>query len=320
VYRWSTDQVDVQDRFDYWREVRAKGLFGITAELELERRQHFSGEFSLRKIDTAGLIELRASPYRAERSAADIANVPGDSLCIYQQLGSGGRFGVRGIDDFTVHPGRFATSYSDLPYSTVPLGAEGFHLRILKLPVANIASPKAGLQDLFPKPFADHPSLAPLLEACFADLTELDGDAETALTAPLVQALAQLALIERGVVRPGSHAALEAFRVARLSLARRLIAHHVTQAEVSPAFVAELLGISIRHLHVLFEATGASFSQTVTAGRVAQSCRLLIEAPARSISQVAFASGFDSLATFYRAFHAAVAMSPGDFRQRAGRT
>jgi AraC-like DNA-binding protein len=62
----------------------------------------------------------------------------------------------------------------------------------------------------------------------------------------------------------------------------------------------------------LFEATGASFSQTVTAGRIEPSCRLLIEAPARTISQIAFASGFDSLATFYRAFHAVEGMSPGD--------
>jgi hypothetical protein len=45
----------------------------VTAELDPERRQHFFGEFSLRKIDTAGLIELRASPYKVERSASDIA-------------------------------------------------------------------------------------------------------------------------------------------------------------------------------------------------------------------------------------------------------
>jgi AraC-like DNA-binding protein len=320
VHRWSTDQVDPKDRFDYWREVRARGLFGVTAELEPERRPHFCGEFSLRKIDTAGLIELRASPYQVERGARDIANAPGDSLCIYQQLGAGGRFGVSGTDDFTMHQGRFATSYSDLPYRTVPIGAEGFHLRILKVPVAGIVWPKTGLHDLVPKPFGDHPSLAPLLESCFADLTEVDGDADTTMAAPLVQALAQLALIERGAASPASHTAMQAFRVGRLSLARRLIARHVSRAEVSPAFVADLLGISVRHLHVLFESTGASFSQTVTARRIERSCRLLVEAPERTISQIAFASGFDSLATYYRAFHAGLGMSPGDFRQRARRT
>ena len=49
-YRWSTDQVAPKERFDYWREVRAKGLFGATAELEREQRPQFFGEFALRKV------------------------------------------------------------------------------------------------------------------------------------------------------------------------------------------------------------------------------------------------------------------------------
>jgi AraC-like DNA-binding protein len=314
VYRWSTDQVDPQDRFDYWREVRAKGLFGVTAELDPERRQHFFGEFSLRKIDIAGLIELRASPYKVERSASDIANAPGDSLCIYQQLGGGGWFGVSAVDDFTVRQGSFATSYSDLPYHTVPIAGDGFHLRILKVPVAGISAPKAGLHDLVPKPFGDHASLAPLLQSCFSDLTEAAGDSETAPTAALVQALAQLTLIERGIIRPAGRLAQHALRVGRLSLARRLIVRHIARAQLSPGFVADMLGISVRHMHVLFEATNMSFSQTVTALRVEQSCRLLRQAPHLTVAQIALACGFDSLATFYRAFRAAAGITPGDFR------
>ena len=153
MYKWSTDQVEPKHRFDHWREVRARGLFGVTAELEPERRPQFSGEFS-------------------------------------------------------------------------------------------------------------------------------DGR------------------------NPVGH----------LSLARRLITRHLSNAALSPAFVAELLGISVRHLYALFEATGTSFAQTVTAQRIGESRRLLKEAPERSISQIAFASGFESLATFYRAFQAAHGASPGDFR------
>ena len=138
MYKWSTDQVDPKDRFDYWREIRARGLFGVTAELEPEQRPQFFGEFSLRKFDGAGLIELRASPYRVERSTADIADAPGGSLCIYQQLGGGGWFGVNGSGDFTIQHGKFATSHSDLPYNTAPLAADGFHLRILKIPAADL--------------------------------------------------------------------------------------------------------------------------------------------------------------------------------------
>jgi AraC-like DNA-binding protein len=304
-----------KNRFDYWREVRAKGLFGATAELEREQRPQFFGEFALRKIGSAGFVELRASPYHIERSAADIANSPGDSLCIYQQLGGGGWFRVKGSDDFSVTNGDFATSYSDLPYHTVPLDARGYDLRILKVPVADIALPKTGLHDLAPKPFGNLAFLPPLLESCFSDLTEIGDGSDPLAAKALVRTMTQLTLVERGVVSPNSRIAQYAVRAGRLSLARRLIARDLAHPQLSPAFVATLLGISVRHLHVLFEQASMSFSHTVTALRIERSRRLLREAPTMTIAAIASASGFDSLATVYRVFRAVEGITPGDFRE-----
>ena len=314
-YSWSTEQVAPKDRFDYWREVRAKGLFGATAELEREQRPQFVGEFGLRKIGSAGFVELRASPYHIERSATDIANSPGDSLCIYQQLGGGGWFRVNGTDDFTVTTGGFATSYSDLPYHTVPLDARGYDLRILKVPMADLALPKNGLHDLTPKPFGNLAFLTPLLESCFSDLTETGNGSDSLAARALVQTLTRLTLVERGIVSPNSRIAQYAVRAGRLSLARRLMASHLAQPQMSPAFVATLLGISVRHLHVLFEEASMSFSHTVTALRIERSRRLLREAPTMTVAAIAYASGFDSLATFYRVFRAVEGITPGDFRE-----
>ena len=267
-FTWSTDQVAPKDRFDYWREVRAKGLFGVTTELDREQRPQFFGEFALRKIGSAGFVKLRASSYHVERSMNDIANAPSDSLCIYQQLGGGGRFRVRDNNEFTVANGSFATSYSDLPYHTVPVDAGGFDLRILKVPVADITLPKTGLHDLAARPFGDLAYVSPLLESCFADLTEAGDDVDPVAAKAMVETLTRLTLVERGLVRPSSRVAQYAVRAGRLSLARRLIARHLAQPELSPAFVAGLLGISVRHLHVLFEEASMSFSHTVTALRL----------------------------------------------------
>jgi AraC-like DNA-binding protein len=313
LFRWSTDQVDSADRFDHWREVRAKGLFGVTAELEPEQREHFHGEFALQPIGRAGLIEIRASPYRVERTAGDITNAPSDSLCIYQQLSQGGWFDTH-RDDFTVQRGTFATSYSDLKYRTVPTGTDGFRLRILKIPLAEMASSRNGVHDLIAKPFDDGVAVGPLLQSCFTDLVDAAGSLDAPEASRLVDALVQLTLIGRGVVALGSKTTIHALRVGRLSAARRLIAAQLSNVNLSPAFVAHRLGVSVRHMHELFETTEKSFSQTVTALRLEASRGLLISAPQRSISDVAFACGFESLATFYRAFRAAQAMTPGDFR------
>lgn len=321
MFHWCTDEVEPHDRFEYWREVRAKGLFGVTAELERERRTNFFGEFSLRQVGGAGLVELKASTYAVERSASDIANAPGDAICVYQQLGSGGWFGGMRASDFSIANGSFATSHTDLPYRTAPQGAGGFHLRILKIPVSSIPTQDKRMRELAPRTFND-PTLAPLLAACFADLGEAAADDAAAADASplvqtsLVQALAHLALIERGIVRPGSRRGQAALRTARLSQARRLIARHLQDPNLAPTMVADLLGVSVRHLHMLFETAEKSFSQTVTDERLKESRRLMREAPERLIADIAASCGFESLATYYRVFNAAYGIAPGDFRAR----
>ncbi|PDT89245.1 AraC family transcriptional regulator [Bradyrhizobium sp. Y36] len=312
MYRWCTDEVEPNDRFDYWREVRSKGLFGVTAELECDRRADFSGEFSLRQLGGAGLVELKASAYTVERSTSDIAYAPGDAICVYQQLGSGGWFGGMRGSDFAISHGNFATSHTDLPYRTAPLGAGGFHLRILKIPVSSFPVQHKRVRELSPRTFAD-PTLAPLLGACFADLNEAANDAALDASS-LVQALAHLALIERGIVRPGSRRGQAALRTARHSQARHLIARHLQDPDLAPTTVADELGVSVRHLHMLFETAAKSFSQTVTDERLKQSRRLMREAPERLIADIAASCGFESLATYYRVFNAAYGMAPGDFR------
>ena len=143
------------------------------------------------------------------------------------------------------------------------------------------------MRELAPRTF-DDPSLAPLLGACFADLGEVAADDDGAAdAASLVQALAHLALIERGIVRPGSRLGQAALRTARLSQARRLIARHLQDPDLAPTMVADLLGVSVRHLHMLFESAAKSFSQTVTDERLNQSRRLMREAPDRLIADIA---------------------------------
>lgn len=316
MYRWCTDEVEPHDRFDYWREVRAKGLFGVTAELEREQRADFFGEFSLCQVGHGGLVELKASSYAVERSETDIAYAPGDSICVYQQLGGGGWFGGMRSSDFAIANGGFATSHTDLPYRTRPLGDTGFHLRILKIPLSGLATQDKRTRELAPKVFND-PALAPLLDACFADLGEAAASDDSIDAVPLVQALGHLALIERGIVRPGSRRGQAALRTARLSLARRLIARHLQDPALAPTRVADLLGVSVRHLHMLFEVADRSFSQTVTEERLKRSRRLMCDAPERLIADIATACGFESLATYYRVFNAAYGMAPGDFRAQA---
>jgi AraC-like DNA-binding protein len=163
---------------------------------------------------------------------------------------------------------------------------------------------------------ADHGCIA-LMEACAADLKEALQAGDTERIPPLVKAVADFALIQRGAIRPGSRRAQQTFRIGRLSMARRLIERHLSKPALSPAMVAGLLGVSVRYVHVLFEATGDSFSQIVAAERLRHARRLLLRTPPLTVAEIANACGFGSLATFYRVFGASVGLTPGEFRAQA---
>jgi AraC-like DNA-binding protein len=158
---------------------------------------------------------------------------------------------------------------------------------------------------------------AQLRQASLSDFKEAVAAGDTARSLLLVNALAELALIEHSTVAAGSRRGMRALRGARLLLARRLIAQHLSQASLSAAMVAGQLGVSVRHLHMLFEGSGNSFSRYVTVERISLTGRLLHEAPERPVAEIARACGFESLATFYRVFHNAVGMPPGEFRAQS---
>jgi AraC-like DNA-binding protein len=193
---------------------------------------------------------------------------------------------------------------------------------------AECSPPAADGQDLDVRnPVADSPAghdairetprdrgWAQLRQASLSDFKEAVAVGDTARSLLLVNALAELALIERGTIAAGSRRGMRALRGARLSLARRLIAQHLSHANLSAAMVAGQLGVSVRYLHMLFEGSGKSFSRYVTAERISLTGRLLREAPRRPVAEIARACGFESLATFYRVFHNTVGMPPGEFR------
>jgi AraC-like DNA-binding protein len=57
-----------------------------------------------------------------------------------------------------------------------------------------------------------------------------------------------------------------------------------------------------------------SFARTLTLFRLERTGRQLAARPERTIADIAYGCGFDSLATFYRAFRAAYAMTPMEMR------
>jgi AraC-like DNA-binding protein len=310
---FDTDNLSPHERFDHWCEVRARGLFGVTIELERGRRPDFQGRFSAAEIGGATFAEMRASPYRITRTWADINRLPGNSLYIAHQIRGAGSLHTSGEQVHTVVNGSMVVSHSDMPWGGVPHRDDAFHFRALKIPLEGNELLAMGARRLMPQPLAKQSRIAALIEASFETIAGRElasADAEVA-----VRHIAQLALLARGRVASGAPESREALRHGYHHAARHLIAQHLSNPELSPALVGTMLHISQRQVHLLFEPTGLSFSRTVLAMRLDEARRQLVNMPLRPVADIAHACGFDSLATFYRTFRRAYGMTPGDVRQ-----
>lgn len=309
VPSFSTDDLPQRDRFDYWCEARAKKLSGVTLWMKPEDRPSFYGRLSTAMIGDVGLVDMEASSYHMTRTLADVARVTGDSLCISEQVRGGGWMdtGRNGVQLFT--EGSMAVSHSDMPYTAAPKRNNGFRYRTVRIPLAGRDAMSARSQQLASQPFVKSAHLTRLIRASFASL--FDGaDA----TDDDVQHLAQLALLARNRVMPGAPETRAALRYGYFKAANDAIRRALHRPDLSATLIAGTLGISVRQLHILFEPSGLSFARTVTAMRIAKAHRLLTTAPDRQIADIAYASGFDSTATFYRAFRRAYGARPGDVR------
>lgn len=106
---------------------------------------------------------------------------------------------------------------------------------------------------------------------------------------------------------PANPAIAEALKFVRQHLDRR-----ITLGEI-----AKRTGASERHFSKLFkEATGLTFVDYLTRERVERAKRALRETRNR-VSEIAFASGFESIAQFNRSFKKVAGESPSSYRQQA---
>ncbi|MDI4238435.1 AraC family transcriptional regulator [Bradyrhizobium sp. Arg237L] len=312
---FTTDDVDPEHRFDHWREVRGKSLFGVTIELPTERRADFQGRFSAIDIGGAIVSRMHASSYRVSRTSGDIARMPADSLCIAWQTRGAGWMDVGRGRGHRVADGDIVINHSDTPFEGTPERSDGFDFLMLKIPLGRDVLLGAPAHDLFAATLLQKSPFFRALSALFHALTQeprgvADASAE-------ITHIARLAMLARGRLLPGMPECRAALRSGFYYAARDILVRDLHQPGLSPAQVAQELGISLRQVHVLFEPTGLSFSRTLAALRVRKAGELLAMAPSRPVADVAYACGFDSLATFYRAFRNYYGMTPRDMRVHA---
>ena len=148
------------------------------------------------------------------------------------------------------------------------------------------------------------------------------GDLPEPLAEGVLRNIFSLAALATGPSEEGRDAGRIAWRAQQLEAAKRHIEQRLGDPALSPASVAAALRLSPRTLHALFEPMEDSFARYVLQRRLAR-CHAALTGRGASrlgIADLAFACGFNSLATFNRAFLRRYGRAPSDAPDRgAGR-
>jgi len=118
--------------------------------------------------------------------------------------------------------------------------------------------------------------------------------------------------------RPQGAASPSWARTALIYRAKAFIDDRLHDSSLSPAAIADAVGISLRYLQALFQAEGTTVSEWIWERRLERSRRRLIDPllAHESIAQIALGCGFTELAHFSRRFKAAFGQSPSEYRAR----
>ena len=316
---WTTASVPERQRFDYWREAVMAASFGVRVEPEPGAGRPFESRIEAAGLAGALYFDMRSDLYGTVRGPREIARKTWDTFTLHCQAAEATSFG-QGGREFVSRPGDLVLGHSDRPFAASGAGRYDFRLWLLPRAAVERHLPAALRARWLHLPGrAGAAALASAyLQALAAQLGTLDpagGEAEAVL-----DNLCRLLAIACGGAAPGAiEGGAGAVRAARLEEARRHVERHLADPGLTPASAATALGISVRGLHQLFEPTGEGFAALVRRRRL-EEARAALEGPGgagRTVVDVAFAWGFEDLATFHRAFRRAFGATPGELRAAA---
>jgi AraC-like DNA-binding protein len=300
---WSTDTISERERFAYWREMICSTLFSISPEAPSER---FSARIKVRNAGLFRFATCESTSYEIIRSRRDIAKSPADHYTIYLQLR--GQTSIEQCDEsISFRRGDFVMSDCRQPFRAT-LSNDGCRA-VAVVPRTMITSRAPWLSRRAVYKFSGLRFLD-LARRHMARLIsdDLSENESNLLTENLCNLLALSSTSDIPLNRLQAGLQLEAV----LAFCQQ----NLHYPRLSPQFVAEHFGISVRTLHLRFQKFGQTFGNWLLESRL-NSCCLSLKDPqqaARNISEIAYGYGFNDLSHFNKAFRARFGITPSECR------
>lgn len=306
---WSTDTVKKRERFAYWREVVCQSLFNVSAEAP---PGGFDGHMVVRASGPYRFLVSDSSSYKFTRTERNISTASAELCTVLMQargqtaISQAGNSFVVKANDIAIFDGtqEFNAEQSDggrrvvavIPRAILKLRAPRLGERPLRRLDANSRFIDFARQHML------------RLQS-----TELSDIATSLLTENLCNLLA-LASSDVPPNRLQAELQLEALLV--------YCRQNLRNSKLTPHAMAEHFGISIRTLHLRFEKLGQTFGSWLLEARLDAAGKALQDPYqwSRSISEIAYNSGFNDLSHFNKSFRARFGLTPGEWRHETVKT
>ncbi len=298
---FSTEDFAPDERLRSWCDYFAKQAHSFTPS-DVPDPKAFRAEAKGSIAGGFGLLEVKSGLQRVQRTAADVSKDKTEAFFIR-------RFRVPAIwraaphstpVDLVHEPGDFCVSSTEWQFDAESKGPASFDILVIprRALSPNISGGRLECPFRLPRTSPLGSLLGAAIDAAKAQAPLLPDH----LAEAVLRNLCGLVALACGAaaVRPARNSS----HSERLAALKRYVDLHLTDPTLAPGSAAAALGISARQLHRLFESDDISFARYVARQRLLR-CRDTIAGATgtgRSVIDIAYGWGFNSMATFYRAF------------------
>jgi AraC-like DNA-binding protein len=309
VMRFSTDELPERERLPITREVHGR----LTARVDIEPTPGVPLHYRMIAKALPGLIVslFSVSPHTIRRTPELLAD-GNDDVVFAAPPSFANRLSHRGRELSTIAGDAVLMSTADVMRVDVAR-SQG---RMVTLSRRRLASLVPGLEDAFMRPVPRDSEALQLLTRYVRLFDEEQSLASPELRSLVVNHVYDLVALALGATRDAaSIVKCRGVRAARLHAIKTEILNNLNRHELSLSGLAARHRVTPRHVQMLFESDGTTFSRFVLDQRLARAHRMLSNPllAERTISTIAYESGFGDLSHFNRAFRR-YAETPSDIR------
>ena len=313
ILRFSTDELPERDRLPIMREVHGR----LCARVDIEPAPGVPLHY---RVTAMALPELTVSmfsksPLTIQRTRELLAD-GNDDVVFAVPPTAANMLSHRGRE---LSPIRDAVLLSAADVLRIDV-ASGSQCPMVTLSRQRLALLVPGLEDAFMRPVPQDTAALQLLTRYVRLFDDQQSLAIPELRSLVVNHVYDLVALALGATRDAAAIANgRGVRAARLHAIKTEILNGLNRHELSLAGLAARQGVTPRHVQMLFESDGTTFSRFVLDQRLARAHHML-NSPLlaeRTISTIAYEAGFGDLSHFNRAFRRRYGETPSDVRARS---